>query len=73
MRRRAVSAMRYIIVTAEREEMYYSFDAKIRYSETDSEGKLTLSSLLNYFQDCVTFHCEDIGLPHAKLLSEGRF
>ncbi len=42
--------------------MYYSFDAKIRYSETDSEGRLTLSSLLNYFQDCSTFQSESVGL-----------
>lgn len=40
----------------------YTFDGRIRYSEVDSEGKLTLASLLNYFQDCSTFHSEDIGL-----------
>lgn len=40
----------------------YTFDARIRYSETDSEGKLTLASLLNYFQDASTFHSEDLGL-----------
>lgn len=40
----------------------YSFNSRIRYSETDSEGKLTIASLLNYFQDCSTFHSEDIGL-----------
>ena len=40
----------------------YSFDSRIRYSETDSEGKLTMASLLNYFQDCSTFHSEDVNL-----------
>lgn len=40
----------------------YTFDARIRYSETDSEGKLTLASLLNYFQDASTFHSEDLEL-----------
>lgn len=40
----------------------YAFDSRIRYSETDSEGKLTLDALLNYFQDCSTFHSEDVGL-----------
>lgn len=40
----------------------YTFNSRIRYSETDSEGKLTLAALLNYFQDCSTFHSEDIGL-----------
>lgn len=38
------------------------FDARIRYSEIGSDGKLTLASLLNYFQDCSTFHSEDLGL-----------
>ncbi|MCM1570228.1 MAG: thioesterase [Roseburia sp.] len=40
----------------------YSFDSRIRYSETDSEGRLTMASLLNYFQDCSIFHSEDLGL-----------
>lgn len=40
----------------------YTFDGRIRYSETDSEGKLTMASLLNYFQDSSTFHSEDVGL-----------
>lgn len=40
----------------------YTFDSRIRYSETDSEGKLTMASLLNYLQDCSTFHSEDVGL-----------
>lgn len=40
----------------------YTFDSRIRYSETDSEGKLTMASLLNYFQDCSTFHSADVNL-----------
>lgn len=40
----------------------YSFDSRIRYSETDSEGKLTLEALIDYFQDCSTFHSEDLGV-----------
>lgn len=40
----------------------YSFDSRIRYSETDSEGRLTLESLLDYFQDCSTFQSEDLGV-----------
>ena len=40
----------------------YTFESRIRYSETDSNGKLTLASLLNYFQDCSTFHSEDVNL-----------
>lgn len=40
----------------------YKFNSRIRYSEIDSEGKLSLESLLDYFQDCSTFHSEDIGV-----------
>ncbi len=40
----------------------YSFQSRIRYSETDSEGILSLTSLMDYFQDCSTFHSEDLGV-----------
>lgn len=40
----------------------YEFNSRIRYSEVDSEGKLSMGSLLNYFQDCSTFHSEDLGV-----------
>lgn len=40
----------------------YRFDGRIRYSEVDSEGKLSLESLLDYFQDASTFHSADLGL-----------
>ena len=37
----------------------YSFESKIRYSEVDSECKLTWLALLDYFQDCSVFHSEE--------------
>lgn len=40
----------------------YTFPGRIRYSEVGTDGNLTLESLLDYFQDCSTFHSEDIGL-----------
>ena len=40
----------------------YEFDTRIRFSEVDSEGKLTLIGLLNYFQDASIFHSEDCGV-----------
>ncbi|MDD3368957.1 MAG: thioesterase [Lachnospiraceae bacterium] len=40
----------------------YSLNTRIRYSECDSHAKLTLESLLNYFQDCTSFHSEDKGV-----------
>ena len=50
----------------------YSFDSRIRYSETDSEGKLTMASLLNYFQDCSTFQSEELGVGVADLKEKHR-
>ena len=40
----------------------YTFDSRVRYSEVGVDGNLTLIALLEYFQDCSTFHSEDIGL-----------
>lgn len=40
----------------------YTFESRVRYSETDSEGKLTMASLINYLQDCSIFHSEAVGL-----------
>lgn len=41
--------------------MRYSFESKVRYSEMDAEGRLSLHGVLNYFQDCSTFQSEEIG------------
>lgn len=40
----------------------YTFDSRVRYSEVGIDGNMTLIALLDYFQDCSTFHSEDIGL-----------
>lgn len=40
----------------------YSFDSRIRFSEADQNGYLTLNHLVDYFQDCCIFHSEDVGL-----------
>lgn len=50
----------------------YTFDSKIRYSETDSGGKLTMASLLNYFQDCSTFQSEELGVGLSWLQKKHR-
>lgn len=49
----------------------YEFDARIRYSEVDSEERLTLVGLLNYFQDISTFHSEDCGVGMEYLGRHG--
>ncbi len=38
----------------------YSFPSNIRFSEVDSDKNLTLTSLINYFQDCTIFHSETL-------------
>ena len=40
----------------------YQMTSRVRFSEIGEDGKLTLHHLINYFQDCSTFHLEDIGL-----------
>lgn len=40
----------------------YTFDSRVRYSEVGVDGNLTIESLIDYFQDCSTFHSEDVGL-----------
>ncbi len=52
-------------------EGMYSFDGRVRFSETDSSGKLTLLSLLDYFQDCSTFQSEDLGIGMDYLREHG--
>ncbi|MBQ9607423.1 MAG: acyl-[Lachnospiraceae bacterium] len=49
----------------------YKFDSRIRYSECDSEGKLAVTSLLNYFQDCSTLQSEDLGIGVKALHKRG--
>ena len=48
----------------------YTFDSRIRYSEIDHRGRITLPAIVNYFQDCCTFQSEDIGQGDAKLKKE---
>lgn len=50
----------------------YTFDSRVRYSEVGEDGLLSLQSLLDYFQDCSTFHSEDIGLGMNYLKEKGQ-
>jgi len=44
--------------------MSYSFDSRIRFSELGEDRKLTINSIINYFQDCSNFHSQmlDLGI-----------
>lgn len=50
----------------------YSFDSRVRYSETDENGELTITGVMNYLQDCSTFQSEDIGLGLEFLKRQNR-
>lgn len=40
----------------------YTFNSRIRYSETDENGRLSPLGIINYFQDCSTFQSESLGM-----------
>lgn len=42
--------------------MIYSFDSRVRYSEVGEDRKLSIPAMIDYFQDCSTFHSEDLGV-----------
>lgn len=52
--------------------MGYSFASRVRYSEIGENGCLTLPGILDYFQDCCTFHSEDIGQGMEALKRRNR-
>ncbi len=41
--------------------MYYTFKSRVRYSECDQTGHLSLTGVINYLQDCSTFQSEGLG------------
>ena len=44
------------------EKNKYSFSGKVRYSEIDDKNRLSIPSVVNYFQDCALFQSEEYGL-----------
>ena len=40
----------------------YSFDSRVRYSETGENGRLSSRGMIDYMQDCSTFHSADVGV-----------
>lgn len=45
----------------------YSFESRVRFSETDQDRRLTLGAIVDYFQDCSTFQSEDLGVGIVPL------
>ena len=50
----------------------YLFHSKVRYSEINHRGTLSLPALINYFQDCSTFHSEEAGYGMQSLKEHKR-
>lgn len=45
----------------------YIFDSRVRYSEADEDGNLSVVGIMNYLQDCSTFQSEDLKLGISYL------
>ena len=52
--------------------MRYSFKSRIRYSEVGADNRLTMLSLLDYFQDASIFNSEAVGRDFRIVLLADR-
>ncbi len=52
--------------------MGYQFQGKVRYSECNEQGSLSLLAMMNYLQDCCTLHSESVGCSVEKSMQEKR-
>lgn len=52
--------------------MKYTFNSRVRYSEVDHTGTMTVPNIINYFQDCSTFQSEDLGVGLEALKAKNR-
>lgn len=50
----------------------YQFETKVRYSEVDEEGYLSLTGIMNYLQDTTIFHSESCGAGMEALREKDR-
>ncbi len=48
----------------------YEFQSRVRYSECGEDCRLTLGSVVNYFQDAATFQGEELGIGIQYLKSQ---
>lgn len=51
--------------------MYYTFKSRVRYSECDQKGQLSLVNMINFFQDCSVFQSEYVGQGVEKMEKDG--
>ena len=50
----------------------YTFDSRIRYSEIDRSGRLSIPAVVDYFQDCSAFQSEELGVGVEYLANKKR-
>lgn len=50
----------------------YQLKSKVRYSEANSDSRLTYHALLNYLQDSSTLHSEELGESGKELREQNR-
>ena len=50
----------------------YEYNSRVRLTEVDQEQRMTLTAILNAFQDCSTFHSEDLGVGMEYLAKRER-
>ncbi len=55
-----------------REDVLYEFKERVRYSETDEHETAAILSVVNYLQDCSTFHSTEAGQTVERLREEKR-
>ena len=45
----------------------YKYETRVRFSETDPDGNMTVTAIIDHFQDIATFHSEDVGAGRKVL------
>lgn len=50
----------------------YEYDSRVRLTEVGQDRRMTLTAILNAFQDCSTFHSEDLGMGMEYLEKRNR-
>ena len=51
--------------------MIFETDGKIRYSEVDSDGNLTIDNMVNYLQDVTMLHSEAVNMGASEIARTG--
>lgn len=50
----------------------YTFESRVRYSETNESGRLSVTGIMNYLQDCSIFQSEELNIGIRSLKERKR-